>query len=230
MTGLTQELMAMIRQRIADPARRNDKQPTESLGSTTDPQDIFKLFEGQGEGSGEAFGHILDQMRAWGQSMPEMHMSRGADGSVQASSESPDLPVAAPAAPEDVAALRQAVGMPLPEDLVQLLSIADGGWGPGQSYTSGHGQGLLSARGMIANYEDLRRRGPGYTGEADWPPHYLPITDLMGPVSYDLSNGEIVRFDDYWYDNDRTIAEAFTISHRSLQDFLTDWLSGELEA
>ncbi|PVE25647.1 hypothetical protein DC522_04850 [Microvirga sp. KLBC 81] len=87
-----------------------------------------------------------------------------------------------------------------------------------------HGPGFYSLERIGLEYDDLRRRGPGYTGEAAWPPHLLPLTHNVGPASYDLERGVIVAFNDYYYDDELTIEEAFTDLDPSLESWLKDWL------
>lgn len=109
-----------------------------------------------------------------------------------------------------------------------MWAIADGGWGPGVSFTTGHGPGLHSAAGARTELKDLRRRGPGYTPEMEWQASLLPLTDGgRGMVSYDLDTGHIVAFDDYWYDSGVTrIDDAFSVTHLSLGEWLEEWVSG----
>ena len=117
------------------------------------------------------------------------------------------------------------IGRPLSADLRAMYGIADGGWGPGIAFTLGHGRGFQSLQTVGETLADLRRRGPGYTGEAEWPAHLLPIADRGGPISYNLDTGEIVAFNDYYYDDEQTIAEAFTVIHPNLETWLRAWLA-----
>jgi hypothetical protein len=228
MPSLPEPLIQMLRERIADPARRHFGAPRTQHGSTASAAEVSSfLKDGLPPDDGtspDPFELIRQQMQAWGQPMPEMFLSVDAHGNRSASSDSPDYPLAAPASEEDLARLETRIGRPLPEDLRQMFAIADGGWGPGYAFTAGYGPGLMSASGVIAELDDLDRRGPGYTGEYPWPAHYLPLTDCIGTTAYDLDTGEIVQWDDHWYDHDKTADEAFAVSHPSLQDFLQEWL------
>ncbi len=226
MNTLPPQLVAAIHTRIADPKARHYTPGGMPLGAVSDSGEVMRLLEQQTPGSADAFGLVLEQMKAWGQQMPAMHVHVREDG-ISASSDYPDTyPLAAPATDADFHPLEAAIDRPLPGDLLQMWEIADGGWGPGLSHTTGHGPGISSASGALANLEDLRRRGPGYTGEMAWPTNLLPLTDgERGMISYDLDNGWIVAFDDYWCDRGIAIEQAFTTTHGSLGEWLEEWLS-----
>lgn len=223
---LPASLIAELQQRIADPKRRHYRDDAEPIGTVSDPGELQRLFEQDGSASGTAFVAIRAQMAQWGQLMPPMHVARNSHGFISASSEDRDaLPLAAPATDDDLRELERTIGCKLAEDLRQMWTIADGGWGPGLSHTSGHGPGLLSVKGCMSELADLRRRGAGYTGEIDWPAQFLPLSD--GPtsmISYDLESGLIVAFNEYWEDDGLAAAEAFAPVHGSLGAWLLDWL------
>ena len=225
---LAEQLVEMLRAKIADPEKRHFGGDKVYHGSSSDPGAVDQFLRGgafdPGESTSAAWDSVMRQMTAWGQQLPEMRLASDAHGNRSASTESPRLPLAPPATDEEIARLENRIARPLPEDLRQMFCIANGGWGPGYSYTVGHGPGILSTDGVIAELDDLERRGPGYTGEMAWPANLLPLTDLGGTVSYDLETGEIVQWDDHWYDHDKKITQAFAVSHPSLQDFLQEWL------
>ena len=231
MPSLPQALIEMLEDRIADPGRRQFGGDKTVHSHTSDPDAIRKFMnEGRqddGTGGPDPFNLIRQQMAHWGQSLPEMFLSTDANGNRSASSSNPATPLAPPASAADLAALEKRIGRPLPEDLRQMFGIANGGWGPGYSYTEGFGAGLNSTGGMIADLDDLERRGPGYTGEVEWPSTLLPLTDNMGMAAYDLTTGEVWQWDEHWYDHDKTIDQAWSVSHASLADFLQDWLMSE---
>lgn len=228
MPSLPEPLIAMLRERIADPRRRHFGAGDQRHGSSSDPAAVEAfLTQSMPPSDGttpDAFGMMMRQMQQWGQQMPEMFLSSDGHGGFRASTDSGEYPLAPPASEADLARLEQRIGRPLPQDLRQMFGIADGGWGPGYSFTTGHGPGLHSAAGAITELDDLVRRGPGYCGERDWPENLLPLTDMVGMASYDLDTGQIVQWDDHWYDHDKTIDQAFAVSHPSLQDFLQEWL------
>lgn len=228
MAELSPALVARIADRVRDPKTRHDVQPGTSAGIVSDPAEMARMFDASMPGGSQAFQMMIDQMKSWGQQMPAMHVTRRDDGGLSASSEDPNAQrLAAPAAEVAVAEVERLIGRQLPADLRQLYAIADGGWGPGIAYTPGHGSGFYSLAGVANTLEDLRRRGPGYTGEAEWPARLLPIADTTGPVSYDLSNGAIVAFDDYYYDRDLAIDEAFSPIYPNLAAWLEAWLAEE---
>ncbi len=230
MPSLPQELIEMIEDRIADPRRRHFSGENQHHGASSDPEEIKRFLNDNlhcDDTRGvDPFDAIRQQMTAWGQPMPKMFLTSDAQGSRGASTSDPDYPIARPASESDLARLEARIGRPLPEDLRQMFGVANGGWGPGYSFTPGHGPGLHSVEGMILELDDLERRGPGYTSEMAWPGELLPLTDLVGTASYNLDTGAIVQFDDHWYDHDKTIETAFATSHPSLEDFLREWVAG----
>lgn len=219
MADLSPELISAITMRIQDPRSRNAEPEGESMGVVTDADRLASVFESHTPGSSLPFRLVMDQMKEWGQELPAMHVTQYDDGSLRASGEDPKSRTLAPPATEAAfSLLEKKVGRPLPDDLRQLYSIADGGFGPGFA------PGLYSIERIGQEYDDLRRRGPGYTGEADWPSYLLPLTDITGPVSYDLDRGVIVAFNDYYYDEGLTIEEGFSDLHPSLESWLAEWL------
>jgi hypothetical protein len=227
MAALPSDLVSAIELRIADPVRRHDDFggiPGEVL---TEPEQVFALFEKNNPELGRTpFRDVVAQMNAWGQKMPPMHVTRYADGGIGTSStDELAQPLARPATEEDVAKVEAMIGRKLPADLRALYAIADGGWGPGTAYTSDLGTGFQSLSAVASTLADLRRRGPGWTGEAPWPDHLLPIADTTGPVSYNLDTGEIVAFNDYWYNDDLTIDQAFSVTHPTLEAWLREWVA-----
>lgn len=225
--NLPEPLVLAIRQRIADSSRRHFRAPGERLGAFTDPQAVAQLMDDSPFGNGDIFREMVAKMAEWGHPQPTFYVTRGPQGEIGASTENKDAYQLAPPAPEaDLDALAEALGRQLPADLRQMWMIADGGWGPGVSFTTGHGPGIHSASGARVELEDLRRRGPGYTGEMAWPDNLLPLTDAGGGmVSYDLDSGHIVTFNDYWFDEGiDTIEAAFAVTHLTLGEWLAEWL------
>ncbi|MBL0914196.1 MAG: SMI1/KNR4 family protein [Sphingopyxis sp.] len=223
---LPDALIAMIRERIADPNRRNAHPPAWVVGSTNDPQQVSDFLNRSGEGDDPLRG-IFAQRASWGLPPARMHLIQYPDGSRGASSDSGEYPLAPPASEADLAALEARIGRPMPEDLRQMFGIADGGWGPGDAFTPDYGPGIMSIERLLQEWADLERRGPGYVGESAWPANLLPFADTGGILSYDLATGTIVQFDDHWYDHDKAIEEAFEPSHASLSDFLQQWMMEE---
>ncbi len=227
MKPLPDELIEVIEQRIADPARRHDDLGGIEGETLTSPGDVFAVLERNNPELGPTpFRDCVDQMHEWGQTMPPMHVTRYENGSIRTSSVyEPGLPLARPAAAQAIAEIETMIGRPLPADLRSMYAIADGGWGPGIAFTIGHGRGFQSLRTIGETLADLRRRGPGYTGEAEWPAHLLPFADRTGPISYNLETGEIVAFNDYYYDDGQTIDQAFTVVYPSLEAWLRVWVA-----
>lgn len=214
---LSPELIRGIQHRMQDPQRRSSTPKGEPVGVVNDPDQLGALFESEGPSSSVAWHAVAKQMEAWGQKMPPMHVMRHADGSLQASSEDPHSPLASPATEAGFRSLEKKVGRPIPQDVRQLYSIANGGFGPAS--------GLYSLERIGQEYDDLCRRGPDYSGTTTWPPHLLPLTDEVGAVSYDLERGAIVAFNEYWGEDGLTIEDAFTDIHPSLESWLQAWLA-----
>ena len=84
MSALPSDLVAAIELRIADPQRRHDDfggVPGEVL---TEPEDVFALFEQNNPELGPTpFRDVVAQMNAWGQSMPQMHVTRYENGGLK---------------------------------------------------------------------------------------------------------------------------------------------------
>lgn len=223
--NLPEPLVLALKARIADPQRRQFRNQGISLGSFDDPEELFRLMDQDSPEGSTPFRDVVAQMKEWGQLMPTMHVIKNEAGLCASSTNQDDLTLAAPTSEAAFNILERLIGRPLPADLRQMWGIADGGWGPGYSYTTDHGAGLHSVEGSGVELEDLRRRGPGYTGEMAWPGNLLPLTEGgAGMVSYDLDTGHIVKFDDYWYDRDIAIDEAFSVTHLTLAEYLQEWL------
>src|SRR5215211_952882 len=96
--SLSPELIASIKLRIQDPRRRSAAPKGEPVGVVADPDTLAKLFAPGGPETPNPFRLVAEQMERWGQTMPPMHVTRHADGSLSASSEDPNnCPLAPPA-------------------------------------------------------------------------------------------------------------------------------------
>ena len=219
MDALPGDLLARLRERAGSPTR-NDADHGAHVGTYDDWFDAVAVMEKAAPGSATAFALGAENARANGWPMQPMHVFRHADGRLSASTDLPPTTAPAAAGPDAWATVEAATGQRVPGDLRDLYTVADGGFGPGI------GDGLNPIDRVVREYEDLRRRGPGYTGEAEWPVTYLPISDTTGPVSYDLATGRIVAFNDYWYDDDLAIEDAFTQVAPDLATWLREWLVG----
>lgn len=219
MDALRGDLVARLRER-AGSATRNGAEHGTLIGTFPDWSDAVAAMEAAHPGSGAAFAMVAENSRRQGWPMPPMHLFRRADGSVSSSTDVPPEQAPPGVGPDAWARVEAATGHAVPGDLRDLCAVADGGFGPGI------GEGLSSLDRVVADYEDLRRRGPGYTGEAEWPAAYLPISDTIGPVSYDLASGRLVAFDDHWYDDEIAIEDAFTEVAPDLAAWLEAWLAG----
>jgi hypothetical protein len=218
MDALPGALLARLRERTASPSRNVAEHGTH-IGTYADWTEAAAAMEGVAPGSGAATAFGAEHARAAGWPMLPMHVFRMPDGTARGSTDLPPDTAPPPADPSQWAAVEALTGRTVPGDLRDLYAVADGGFGPGIA------EGLSPLATVLASYEDLRRRGPGYTGEAEWPATYLPISDTTGPVSYDLATGRVIAFDDYWYDDDVSIEDAFTEVAPDLATWLEAWLA-----
>jgi hypothetical protein len=123
------------------------------------------------------------QMRAWGQTPPETKCLIENEHHFGVSSAPPGARPLQPSPSEsDWQALEQIAERPVPEDLKRLYTVSNGGFGPG--YT-----GLNSVQLIKAGSEDFRRRGPDYSGAANYPNTYLHLAAADLDYHYDLGSG-----------------------------------------
>ena len=224
MRTLPAELIAEVVERIQDPRLRHGHDSGAYVGTFSDPAEISKLMD-HGQGENEAWNGVVEQMKAWGQQMPEMHIMQG-DGFKSAFTERPDqYPLAKPATERDFAELEASVGRALPDDLRQLYGIANGGWGPGIGFTPDRGTGFYSTARSAAEFEDLRRRGADYCNGVEWPAALVPVADMVGAVGYDLDTGKIVKFDEYYEDARLVPSQKFSVIAPDLATLVDDWLA-----
>ncbi|MEZ5831189.1 MAG: SMI1/KNR4 family protein [Dongiaceae bacterium] len=160
MASLPDDLIQRIRARSADPLTRTDAPPsTHGQTVTVGPLSI----------AGIDLGALL----------------RG-ERDVRPSPPDPNLPP--PASDSALAGAAKQLGFPLPDELQQLLKIADGGFGPGA--------GLMSLAEIVGTYRDLLADAPGPRGQ-EWPRHLLPFTRTRpGHDCIDTRTGAIVVWDE----------------------------------
>jgi len=132
-----------------------------------------------------------------------------------------DTPGAKPLVPppegSDWLKLERVVGRKMPEDLKQLYSLSDGGFGPGFT-------GLNPVETIGINWNDLRRRGPDYCGTVEYPASFLPIAGEMLDYHYDLDTGRIISSDQDWHNHDLEPEDIYDIAFDSLAAMMEDWL------
>lgn len=219
MSSFTPDLLARIAQRARD-ARRRYMMAAEDEGAVTLPVDEIerKLDEGL-PGGADAFRMMQERMKAMGFNMPTMSFVERSDGSMSTSSEPPGAkPLPAPPSDADWQEVEQIAGRPIPEELKQLYSIADGGFGPGF-------RGLLSVRQIGSYCEDLRRRGPDYCGTIAYPESFVPIAEETLNYHYDLETGRIISSNQDWDNDGLEPEDIYDIAFQDLAAMMEHWLT-----
>ena len=215
-TGVSDDLIARLRARAADPDRRLDDRPSVFDAS------VRSMSLGQLVGSIRSVGGDLRRMvdaNQSGRREPELEARASRFGmAMNTPAPARRLPPLATAA--DLARAEAALGFPIAAELRRLyLEIADGGFGPGS--------GLLSLRELVAEYHDLTGSPAGPRGQA-WPSRFLPILEREpGYDCLDLENGPIIAFDPEELaqgDSDRHWRSAFKPEADSLGAYFEAWL------
>ncbi len=158
-------------------------------------------------------------MKDWGFPLPAMTFNQ-ADGHMSASSEPPGVkPLPEPAMRSSWRPLEAKLGRDIPEELMRLYTIADGGFGPGF-----HG---LHPIDRIDSYrDDFLRRGPDYCNSIDYPPTYLPLASEERDVHYDLDSGRIISSNEYWTEEEDASADRiFQPAFGNLAAMMEEWLA-----
>jgi len=217
MTEMTDELLAHIAERAADPNRRYMTAAEDQTAVELPTEEIRRRFDEVDDTAGDAFRAMQDKMREWGFDIRKMSFVER-DDSIGASTKPPgSAPLAAPPSESDWARLEQIVERPVPEELRRLYSISDGGFGPGFT-------GLNTVQQIGAFCEDLRRRGPDYCGTIAYPDSFIPIASETLDYHYDLDTGRIISSNQDW-DNDGLEAEdIYDIAFQNLAAMMEDWL------
>jgi hypothetical protein len=228
MTEMTDDLLARIRERAADPLRRymmasEDQSrvelPTDEIQRRFDERDQAEIEAGRepGLGHGDLFRMMQDKMREWGHNPDKMSFIERADGTMGASTNPPGAtPLSQPPSEQDWEELERLTGRSIPHDLRRLYSIADGGFGPGFT-------GLKPVESIGASRKDLLRRGPDYCGTIAYPDSFLPIAEEMLHYHYDLDTGRIISSDQDWENHGLEPEDVYDIAFQSLAAMMEHW-------
>ena len=216
MNHMSEELLARIAKRAADPNRRYMTAAEDQSAVELPTEQIQKRFDDFG--NGDAFRMMQDKMREWGFDMPKMSFVERDDGSLGASSKAPGaVPLSSPPSVSDWQELEATVGLSMPADLKRLYTISDGGFGPGFT-------GLNSLQGIAAQCLDYRRRGPDYCGTIDYPMSFIPLANETLDYHYDLDTGRIISSNQDWYNDELEKEDIYDIAFQSLAAMMEDWL------
>ncbi|HEY0628286.1 MAG TPA: SMI1/KNR4 family protein [Sphingomicrobium sp.] len=85
-------------------------------------------------------------------------------------------------------------------------------------------RGLSPVDDMGRHCEDLRRRGPDYCGTVAYPDSFLPLAEEVLDYHYDLDTGRIISSDRNWYNHDLEAEDIYDIAFQSLAAMMEDWL------
>jgi len=230
MDSLPQELIARVKARCADPARRsgasslaaNSVSLESLLGNmprNPDPQmqNHVEQLQGMLANAMSMFSKIAgDRGPTFGVCGPGV----GEDGAQIVSFGGPAAPAEIrPCAEGDIAATEAELGFALPEPLRQLYAeIGDGNFGPGE--------GVYTLRRLVAKWREMTDEPTGPDGE-EWPRALLPISgqdwDL---VCLDRDSGRLIYFDceELAEEEPDSWEKAFKPEADSLAAWLEQWL------
>ncbi|WP_338501298.1 SMI1/KNR4 family protein [Sphingomonas kaistensis] len=249
MREMTDELLARIAAKAADPKRRYMKAAEDEARIILPVEEIERREEawtrrnliksaaarGQEMSAEEVEGYLAEwrasreaarlameaQMRAWGQTPPATRSFIETDTHIGVSSDPPGAkPLQPPPTESDWKELEQIVGRAMPEDLKTLYTISDGGFGPGFS-------GLHPVQKIGSYCEDFRRRGPDYCGTITYPASFVPLATEVLDYHLDLDTGRIISSNQNW-DNDGLDAEdIYDIAFQSLAEMMENWAAAD---
>jgi hypothetical protein len=219
MASLSQDVLARVAERARDPMRRYRLAAEDGGGVTLPVEQIQQRFDDNPLGGGEAFQMMQEQMKRWGMSMPSMTFN-DAGGHISASSDQPGVkPLPDPATRSSWRTLEAKLGRDIPEELMRLYTIADGGFGPGF-------HGLNTIRQIDSNRDDFLRRGPDYCNSVDYPPTFLPLASEERDFHYDLGSGRIISSNEYWTEEEDASADRiYQPAFDSLTAMMEEWLA-----
>lgn len=213
------DLIARLRDRIADPDRRVDSRPSE----------LDSLIGGMGFGGLVAMGRSLtadlDRLVADG---PDPAIHARALTAHQMMSTPAARPLPEVATPEGLLRAETRLGFQLPPLLRRIyLELANGGFGPGfgivgirGGWTTSHGKTLEDL------YVEMSEGDPDEPAWR-WPLGLVPVVDLGGGFScIDTTTpaGRVIEWDPEEIDEDAW-ARSFRVEAPSLAAWLTAWLN-----
>ena len=186
MSEMSDELLARIAKRAADPNRRYMTAAEDQSSVELPTGEIQRRFDDVGDDSRRCLPDDAGQDARVGLRLGEDELRRAERRILRGVIKCSGGSTVGPAANRRRLGqrLERIVGRPMPEDLKRLYSISDGGFGPGFT-------GLNPVQRIGSFHEDLRQRGPDYCGTVEYPASFLPIAGEMLDYHYDLDTGRI---------------------------------------
>lgn len=87
--------------------------------------------------------------------------------------------------------------------------------------------GLNNVQTIGSYCEDFRRRGPDYCGTIAYPASFIPIAGEMLDYHYDLDTGRIISSDSDWDNHGLEPEDIYDIAHQSLAAMMEAWLGSK---
>jgi hypothetical protein len=216
------DLIARLRERVAEPRRRVDERPSQFWSSV----------------SSAGLGDLMSMVRGVSADLSRL-IANGPDGTttarantLQQQMQTPaDRQLPGPASAAELDAAERRLGVAFPKLLRRLYAeVANGGFGPGPGlvgirggWTTEHGK---SIEDLYDEMLDATTENPAWA----WPADLVPVVDLHGVyacVDCSTDAGRIVEFDFEELDDDdlSSWSRAFTERAASLAEWLGSWLT-----
>jgi hypothetical protein len=215
------DLIARLRARAANPARRTDRHRPMAPTATFPGSTIRSIGLGDLFGLGGTLGQDLAQVvraNQEGRIDPDVTDRMAQLESLMTAPVEPDLPPPTPA--EALERAEAELGVALPEVLRRVYTeVADGGFGPAG--------GLVPLASLVATYRDLRSWSPGPEGQV-WPEGLLPIVDYdPGHLCVEAMSGRVIDWDPEElteHSGERGWKRSFSEHAPSVEEWLGSWV------
>lgn len=215
------DLLARLRRRAADPARRTDGRESAFSADvrTMDPGAMARMLQA-------VQADLARAMASGPEGPPPDVLARAMElGAQMGAPAESGLP--GPCAPADLAEAEARLGFTLPPLLRRVLTeVADGGFGPGYGLVGVAGAADAGAH-LVELYEGYRAGGDGAIGT--WPEGRLPVAHLgeglFACVDALDPDAPVVVFDPTELDEDDDLGVAFAPEAPSLEAWLADWVA-----
>jgi hypothetical protein len=218
MGSISPEQLDRIAERAGDVGRRTYGSGVEANAKPVDFGQLTDDLKRHGApGTGgllSAFGRVAGMLGSVGGAV-----AMGPDGPVRFGGKAPSATLPEPPDEARLAAAENRIGRLLPQELRQLYSIADGGFGPGD--------GLFPLKEMVSRYVEMTCEPFGPLGQP-WPSNLLPIFE-EDPVllCLDLDTGGMMAWDPEEIEDDESDADwkrSFKAEAPSLAALMDKWL------